>query len=127
QVAIAGLDGLADQLPGFQVLDDDCVEFRALGVLGIGEQFVVVRMGCGGDFGVGLALGQGVGVEQDLLAIRLSAGPTAEEGMLTALVGAAVVFSGAVAGGDGGVVLLDAALHVLGHLRLQVVGRGQYG
>jgi hypothetical protein len=53
--------------------------------------------------------------------------PAREDRVLAADVEARIVFERTVGGGDGGVVLLDAALHLLEHRRLQGLGRGQHG
>ncbi|MNY21599.1 hypothetical protein D3C86_1551580 [compost metagenome] len=94
------------------------------------------------DLRIGLALRQGVAVQQELRRRGLDEvlghglavdhpGPLALDPHVSRVLLAGAVLSeilpSAVGGGDRAVVLLDAALHLLEHRRLQRQGRGHHG
>ncbi len=79
-----------------------------------------------GQAEIGLAPGQGVGVDQHLFLGGRGAEPAGVDRVLRARLVADIVFERAVGRGHGGIVGLDAALHLLEQLVLQRFGPGQH-
>jgi hypothetical protein len=127
EVAGGALDRSRQNLARGQILDLDDVIFRALRILSPGVQGMVRAVLRAAHVIVVVGLGQGVHVDQDLLAVLASARPTGVQRMLGPDLVPGVVFPVAVGGGDRAVVLLDAALHLLEQGVLEVFGGGQHG
>ncbi len=121
------LDRLGQHLSAGQGLHMDAVDLRALLVGGIGVEAVVGAVLGRPEVEVGLAAGEGVGVDQHLLLGGRRAEAAGVDRVLGPGLVADVVFELSVGRGDGGVVGLDAALHLLEQLRLQGLGPGQHG
>ncbi len=127
EVAGAVLNRVADHLARGDVPDVDAVHLGALLVDGPGVAGVVGAVAGRGHLVIGLALGQGLHVQQHLFAaVAPAAGPAHVQWVLGAGVEADEVVERAVRHGRGGVVLLDPALHLLEQLGLQRLGRGHH-
>ena len=108
------------------VPNPDRVQFRALVVDAIGEQFVIRAVRDRAERPVGLGFGLSVTVEQD--GFRSPAtGPPADAWVLPAGNGGRVVVPRAIGRGHRTVVLLDACLHLLEQRFLQRIGAGHGG
>ena len=99
------------------------VEFRALGIDGIGDQAMVRAVGDAGQAEIGMRLGERVAVEQHMFLAAIARLP-AKERMLTADDEASVISEGPIGRGNADIVLLDAALHLGEELRLKRLGVG---
>ena len=142
KVAGGAVDHLGQHLAGRQVLDVDLVNLGTLGVLGKGEQRVIRAVACGRHFRIGLALGQFVGVQQQLrgrrhdevfrhrLTIHHPGALTLDAhvaGVLIAGLVFDIVVPAAIRRRNRAVVFLDAAAHLAEHRLLQGQGGGHHG
>ena len=142
EVAGGAVDHLGQHLAGRQILDVDLVDLGTLGVLGIGEKAVIRAVARGGHFRIGLALGQLVGVQQQLrrgshdeilrhrLTIHHPGALTLDAhvaGVLIAGLVFDVVVPAAIRRGNRAVVFLDAAAHLAEQRLLQGQGGSHHG
>jgi hypothetical protein len=126
------LDFTGQRLAGFEILDVERVLAEAGGVGRVGEPSRVVGDVGGADRKEGLALGEQVAVENDVL-LRIDGGSgnsaalAAVDGVLAAFLGARVVPPFAVAEGDRDVSLLHVREHFLIKVFAQSVERRHHG
>ncbi len=125
EAAGGALDRVGQHRAGRKILQVDLVVLRSLIVGGVGEQGVVGTVLGRPNLEEGVALGQGVDVEQDLLGPVLPAGRAGVDRVLAAGLEPGVVGPGTVRIGDRGVVLLDPAAHLGQQRFLQRLGRGE--
>ena len=130
QVAVGALHRAGKDRTGGEVLDVDAVHLGALLVHRPGVERVVRRMLGGGDLVVGLALPLrfsrlGVFVQQHLLGAAATRAAGVHR-VLRAGVVSGVVLPRAVGGGNGAVVLLDAAAHLGDQGGLQRLRAGEH-
>jgi len=109
-----------------EILDFEGVLAEAGGVRGVGEEGIVVADFEDAEAEEGMAFGEAIEVQEDLLG-RILGGFAAVDGVLLALDGAGVVFEAAKSVRDAEIGLLNAAEHFMVEAGLEGFGRFEVG
>ena len=127
KVTIGALHGLGQHRSGGQVLDIDAVDLGTLLIDRIGAEAMVGAVVAITDLVIGLALARRIRIKHDLLALVRAARAARKDRLFSAFFVTRIIVPGAVRGGDRAVIFFDAALHLLEHLGLKGLGRGEHG